>query len=130
MARFTAPRSRVGAAMMDVVPEKVTSATLNVSGSMSTNSLAACWAASIRLGDTSCERIERETSIVTTTVARSRGTGVSAVGWAKATTKDDIANSDETTDRWRLSGESRGITKSRRVRTRLPPVRSRLASTK
>ena len=68
--------------MMAAVPEKVTRDTLNVAGSRSTNSLAASCAASIRLGATSWARMERDTSMVTTTVARSRGTGTNAVGWA------------------------------------------------
>src|SRR5262249_60930890 len=53
--------------------EKATSPTLYDSGSVLTNSLAASWAAWIRLGATSSERIDRDTSIAIITVARSSG---------------------------------------------------------
>ena len=52
---------------------------------MSTKSIAAALAASIRFGDTSSASIERDTSSAITTVARSRGTSTTAFGWAKAT---------------------------------------------
>ena len=74
MARFTTPRSVVGGTTRFESPAKATSATLNRGGSRLRNSLAAVWAASMRLGFTSSAIIERDTSIATTTVARSRGT--------------------------------------------------------
>ena len=59
---------------------------LNFFGTFSTNALAACFAASSRVGSTSSAFIERETSIASTTVASSRGTLTTACGRATPTT--------------------------------------------
>ena len=84
---MTAAWSVVGSARTAVVPEKVTTPTLKVSGSPSTNVAAAARAASSRFGATSVASIERETSIATMTVARSWGTRMSISGRAVATAR-------------------------------------------
>ena len=82
MAFSRAERSVVGGILMSAVAAKDTSATLKLSGSESTNSLAPSFAASSLVGVTSVAIIERDTSMTTTTVARSRGTRVIACGCA------------------------------------------------
>ena len=73
MARVSTPRSTVGGTFTFAVPAKVTNATLKRSGRLEMNFLAACLAVSSRFGFTSSASIDQDTSIVTTTVARSRG---------------------------------------------------------
>ena len=63
--------SVVGAARTALDPAKETTPTLTVSGSSSTNAVAAAFAASSRFGGTSVAAIEPEMSMATTTVARS-----------------------------------------------------------
>src|SRR3954469_25529258 len=84
MAAVTAPLSRVGGTRVVAVPAKETSATLNLGGRVVTNAEAADLAASIRFGATSVASIDSETSMVTTIVARSRGTDTWSFGFAKA----------------------------------------------
>ena len=74
MAAVTAPRSSVGGTRVVALPANETTATLNFGGSELTNDSAADFAASNRFGATSVAIIDSETSIVTTIVARSRGT--------------------------------------------------------
>ena len=76
IAAATAPRSVVGGTISDEVPAKITSPMLNPFGTMPRNSFAAVCAATMRVGFTSSASIDRDTSMVTMTVARSRGTSV------------------------------------------------------
>ena len=87
MAAVTAPRSRVGGTRVVAVPAKETSATLNFGGSEVTNAAAADLAASSRFGSTSVASIDSETSMVTTIVARSRGTDTWSFGLANASVR-------------------------------------------
>src|SRR5689334_3445606 len=84
MAAVTAPRSSVGGTKVVAVPAKETSATLNFGGNDVTNSAAAVFAASNRVGSTSVASIDSDTSMVTTMVARSRGTDTWSFGFANA----------------------------------------------
>ena len=70
----TAVRSVVGGTTICAEAANFTSETLNRGGRSPTNSLAAVLAAESRDGSTSVDTMDRETSMATTTVARSRGT--------------------------------------------------------
>ena len=112
----TAAWSWVGATTTDADLEKVTSPTLKRSGSRSTKAPAACLAASIRLGATSVACIELETSTATITVARSRGTCTSAVGFAKPTTSRPSMARNAAAGACRRQPGRRGATLSSRAR--------------
>ena len=71
--------------------ENATSPTFTPAGRWSTNSLAACWAAASRDGDTSVAIIEPDTSIVRMIVASSRGTWTAIDGRARASTSAAMA---------------------------------------
>lgn len=94
---FTSARSCVGGTMTAAVPEKATSDTLKPRGSRSTNPWAAVLAASSRLGSTSTASIERDTSMASTTVARSRGTLTLPFGCANATVSEARLSTAATT---------------------------------
>ncbi|CAB4915360.1 unannotated protein [freshwater metagenome] len=86
MATLTDSRSVVGGTSVVARPENDTRPRLICAGRMSTNSLAAVFIASNRLGSTSVACIDRDTSSASTTVARSRGTRTSVEGWASDST--------------------------------------------
>jgi hypothetical protein len=69
-------------------PAKLTRPTLKRAGISLTNWVAAAWAALSRLGAMSLACMERDTSMATTTVATSRGTGTMFAGRAIATTPE------------------------------------------
>ena len=71
--------------------ENATSPIRNAAGRLSTKPVAAALAAASRVGSTSVAVIERETSIVSITVASSRGTWSVIDGRARATTRNVIA---------------------------------------
>src|SRR5215218_9388207 len=87
IAAVTEPLSRVGGTTTVGLPAKVTNATLNLGGNELTNSTAAPLAARSRLGSTSSASMDSEMSMVTTTVARSRGTDTWSFGLANATVR-------------------------------------------
>ena len=76
MAFSTVPWAVVGGTRIAAAPAIETTETLYFSGSLITKSMAACLAASSRVGLTSVACIDSEESITTTTVARSRGTSI------------------------------------------------------
>ena len=88
-------RSSVGATATEALPAKVTSPTLNVSGSPSTNVRAAV-AAAIRVGSTSVARIEIDVSTATITVARSRGTSIVIMGRDRPSTRPIVTSTNAT----------------------------------
>ena len=88
---------------------------MNLGGSESTNCSAADLAASNRLGSTSVASIDSETSMVTTIVARSRGTETCPLGLAKARVKVRRLRMDRPTARCRSQVRSRGMTRSNMV---------------
>lgn len=110
--RCTVARSVVGGTMMDAVPAKLTSETLNFDGSWLTKFFADFFAASSRFGSTSVAIIDSETSIATTMVARSRGTLTSSLGCANATTQVAADSSASPTARCRRHCGRRGATRS------------------
>ena len=71
--------------------ENATRATRNPSGRLAMKSDAAALAAVRRSGETSVASIEREVSMVSTTVASSRGTGTTIDGRASAIPRTAIA---------------------------------------
>ena len=91
MASRTWPRSVVGCTTSRASVEKATSPMRNAAGRLSTKPVAAALAAASRVGSTSVAVIERETSIVSITVASSRGTWSVIDGRARATTRNVIA---------------------------------------
>src|SRR5919112_4869081 len=97
IAAVTAPRSSVGGTRVVAVPANETSETLNFGGSVFTNADAAALAASIRFGATSVASIDSDTSIVTTIVARSRGTDTWSLGLAKASVRVNRLRMDSPT---------------------------------
>ena len=96
MADTTALWSLVGetTTLADLANE--TRPTLNSAGSWATNSLAAVWAARIRLGCTSSDIIDSDTSSATITVARSSGSLASVEGRAIANASTSRASSRAT----------------------------------
>src|SRR4051812_35374216 len=116
IAAVTAPRSSVGGTSVVALPAKDTTATLNLGGSEFTNCTAADLAASSLLGATSVAIIDSETSMVTTTVARSRGTATWSLGFANANVKVIRLRIDKPTARCRSQVRSRGMTRSNMVR--------------
>ena len=98
------------------MPANVTSDTLNFGGSEFTNAAAAVLAASSRFGSTSWASMESETSMVTTTVARSRGTETWSFGFANASVNVSRLKIDKPTARCRTHVRSRGMTRSNMVR--------------
>ncbi len=76
MLAFTVPRSVVGGTITEDVPANATSATLKPAGMMSRNAFAPVCAADSLEGLTSVASMDFDTSMTTTTVARSRGTSV------------------------------------------------------
>ena len=116
MAAVTAPRSRVGGTTVVAVPANVTRETLNFGGSEFTNAAAAVLAASSRLGSTSLASIDSDTSMVTTMVARSRGTATWSFGLAKASVRVSRLRIDRPTATCRTQVRSRGMTRSNMVR--------------
>src|SRR3954467_5284145 len=116
MAAVAAPRSWVGGTSVVAVPAKDTTATLNFGGSAVTKPPAADLAASSRFGWTSVASIDSDTSIVTTIVARSRGTDTSPFGFAYATVSVSRLRIDSPTATCRSQVRSRGITRSNIVR--------------
>jgi hypothetical protein len=83
-AKPSATRSTVGRLRMRARRAKDTTPTWNFEGRSSRNDLAAFLAASMRVGGTSTASIERDESIASTTVARSRGTLIARCGRATA----------------------------------------------
>ena len=84
MAWSIAARSLPGETSTLAALENETSPMLYDSGSILTNALAASWAAWSRVGATSSERIDRDTSMAIITVARSSGCRASIDGRASA----------------------------------------------
>ena len=85
MARWTGSSvGRWAATATVATPLKVTRPRLISSGRSSTKSSAASWAASSRSGSTSVASIDSETSMASTTVARSSGTCVVRAGSGEA----------------------------------------------
>ena len=118
IAAVTEPLSRVGGTTVVALPAKVTRATLNFGGSEFTNCTAAPLAATSRLGSTSSASMDSEMSMVTTTVARSRGTDTWSLGLAKATVRVSRLRIDRPTATCRSQVRSRGMTRSNMVRPR------------
>ncbi len=85
IAAFGAARSAVGDTSTVAVPAKATTPRFTPGVSPSMNALPAAWAALSRVGATSVESIDSDTSIANITVARLRGTLCRAVGPANAT---------------------------------------------
>ena len=81
----SATRSRVGGTIAIARALNETSPTRYFSGTSATNSRTARRAATSRVGGTSFDRIESETSIASTIVASSRGTETVACGRATPT---------------------------------------------
>jgi hypothetical protein len=77
MARTRASVSSVGGTVTAAKPAKVTSPIREPSGCASMKSVAACWAASRRLGGTSVEHIDLETSRASRTVVAVEEMGTS-----------------------------------------------------
>jgi hypothetical protein len=92
----TAPIQRRGTTVV-AVPAKETSATLNFGGNAVTKSFAAALAASSLVGFTSVAIIDNEMSMVTTIVARSRGTETESFGFANASVNVSRLKIDSTT---------------------------------
>ncbi len=111
-AAMVASRSAVGGDSTLVVPAKVTRPTSNPAGRSLTNFVAASAAASSRLGSTSVAFMESDTSIATSTVARSRGTRMSISGRAVASASRAKAKSMATTGVWRRQPGRRGTSRS------------------
>ena len=84
-ASRTATRSVVGAWITRAVSLKATAPTLTRSGTFERNRPAADRAAAIRVGATSVERIDPESSVTSITVACSTPTASVAWGRARAT---------------------------------------------
>ena len=122
MAAVTAPRSRVGGTSVVAVPAKETSETLNLGGSELTNADAAVLAASSRFGSTSVASIDRDTSMVTTMVARWRSSSTWSLGLAKARVRVSRLRMDSPTATCRTQTRSLGMTRSNMVR----PIERRL----
>ena len=89
---------------------KATSATLYSLGTFARNCFAASFAASSRVGDTSCASIDREMSIASTTVASCRGTRIFACGRAIPTMRNVSAS------RNRIGGIRRSLPGRRSIR--------------
>ena len=83
---------------------------------MSTNALAASWAATMRVGATSVASMERDTSMAMTMVARSRGTLTGRAGWAKAVTMKPRASRKAVAGTWRRHPGRLGAIESSRAR--------------
>ena len=94
------------------MPANDTTATLNFGGREFTKPSAADLAASRRFGRTSVASIDSETSMVTTIVARSRGTDTSPLGLAYATVSVRRLRIDRPTATCRSQVRSRGMTRS------------------
>jgi hypothetical protein len=113
--RSTVARSVVGGTMMDAVPAKLTSATLNLRGNELTNSLADSFAASSRFGSMSVAIIDSDTSIATTIVARSRGTLTWSFGCANATMHEQRGQQRQPDGQVPAPLRRRGATRSSRA---------------
>ena len=107
----------------------LTTATLYCSGSDLMNSVDSFWAASRRLGAMSLAAIDRDTSITTTMVARSRGTFSTPFGRAHARISVTRLSSDSATARCLRHCDCFGTTAaSTDVLVKRMPVRLRRAS--
>ncbi len=112
IAAFTLAWSWVGGTSSWALPAKLIRPTLSWSGSLSMNSLAAAWAASIRFGDTSVAAIDSEVSMARTIVDRSEGTFSVMTGWANAATRTAAATRKHPATTWRRQPGRRGATES------------------
>jgi hypothetical protein len=81
---------------------------LNVGGRPLTNSLAADFAAWMRLGATSVASIDSDTSMASMMVARSRGSLVSTDGRARPATRTSSASRKALAAKWRRGPMPRG----------------------
>src|SRR5215210_3851900 len=116
MLALSRSRSVVGATRTWAVPEKDTRPTLSRGGTRSMNVSAAALAARSRVGSTSVASMDRETSMAITIVARSLGTLVALVGWAKAVTRVARARRKAAAGSWRRHPGRRGATERRSSR--------------
>jgi hypothetical protein len=91
IAPTTDGRSSVAACATWAVPAKVTSPTSMWRGTASRKALAACWAATMRVGLTSCTRMLREMSIASRMVDLAQGSVTGALGRASASSISDSA---------------------------------------
>ena len=91
MASRTWPRSAVGATTRRASVEKAITPTRKAAGRLFTNEVAASLAAASRVGLTSVASIDLETSIVSITVASSRGTWSVIDGRASAIARNAMA---------------------------------------
>ena len=101
MADFIAARLVVGDTSSVALPPKATSPRLIPGVSSSVNSLPASFAASSRLGATSVDTIDSDTSITSITTARLRGMRTSCVGAASATASITSAITSRIAGTWR-----------------------------
>jgi len=98
------------------VPAKATTPRFTPGLSPSMNALPAAWAACNRVGATSVEFIDSDTSMANITVARLRGTLCWAVGPAKATVNPARATRNNPVGTCRAHPGRRGITRSNNPR--------------
>ena len=110
IADVTVGRSSVGDTSTLALPPKDTSPRLIWGGRLRAKSVAACLAASMRVGSTSVACIDSETSMAIITVARSRGTLTSAEGRATPTLSTDMPASSRAKVRCRRQPGRRGAT--------------------
>jgi hypothetical protein len=111
----TASRSVVGGTRVSASLEKVTSPTWNRAGRRSRKRLAARCAAAIRVGSTSSAFMDPDTSMISMTVASSRGTGTRAIGRAAPSSRAVRAR----------TRRAAGIHRPRRSRSTTPASTSR-----
>ncbi|MNY11209.1 hypothetical protein D3C86_1442250 [compost metagenome] len=84
MALATSSRLRLGACATAAVAAIATTPTLTPEGWASSSTLAACWAARMRVGFTSCARMLPDRSITSMTVSMREGSISTACGRAMA----------------------------------------------
>jgi hypothetical protein len=113
---LTACRSVVGVTSVLGVAANDERPRLMPAGSWSANAEAAVWATWSREGSTSVARIESDTSIVSITVARLRGTCATPWGPASAIVMSTSAASTRAMGTWRHRPGPRGATRSSSAR--------------
>ena len=114
MPAFTADRSVVGVTSMLAFWSNDSRPTCRFFGNVSTNCAAAVLAASRRLGLTSVEAIDSDTSRAMMIVPRSFGTRVVCAGRATPITSRTRAATSPTAERWRCQPGRRGATDASR----------------
>ena len=101
MAAIRSSRLRVGGCTSEAVAPNDTIPIARSSGQSSTKLLAAIWAAVSRFGSTSLAPMLSETSMARTTVFRSAGSVMTAVGPAQATIRTISESRNSSGGRWR-----------------------------